>query len=120
MALATPHRRLPLSITVAPIRTERFTPFDMGPSILVCVSDLEAGVSLPEQKLRDLFNLTRAEARMALSMFEGLTQRQAAERFGSSLHTVHVQLARVFEKTGVKRQTELMRLMARAVGLSIG
>ncbi|THD64280.1 helix-turn-helix transcriptional regulator [Phenylobacterium sp.] len=120
MALATPGRRSPLSITVAPIRGEHLAVGDTGPSILVCVTDLEAGVRLPEQKLRDLFGLTAAETRLALAMFEGLTQREAAERFSLSLNTVHVQLARVFEKTGVKRQAELMRLMMRAAGLEVG
>jgi len=120
MALSTPGRRQPLSITVAPIAAERFAGFDTGPSILVCVTDLEAGVSLPEQKLRDLFSLTWAETRLALAMFEGLTQKEAAERFGLSIHTIHVQLAQVFEKTGVKRQAELMRLMMRAADLDLG
>jgi DNA-binding CsgD family transcriptional regulator len=120
MALSTPGRRKPLSITVAPIGAERFAGFETGPSILVCVTDLEAGVSLPEQKLRDLFALSWAETRLALAIFEGLTQKEAAERFGLSIHTIHVQLAQVFEKTGVKRQAELMRLMMRAADLDLG
>jgi DNA-binding CsgD family transcriptional regulator/PAS domain-containing protein len=119
MALMIPGRRRPLSITVAPIGAERFAPFSAGRSILVCVTDLDAGVSLPQQKLRDLFDLSWAEARVALAIFEGLTQKEAAERFGLSIHTIHVQLAQVFEKTGVKRQAELMRLMMRATDLDM-
>ena len=89
------------------------------PSVLVCVTDLEAGVSLPQQKLRDLFGLTPAETRLALAIFEGLAPREAAERFAVSPHTVHAQLARIFEKTGVSRQADLVRLMMQAAGVGL-
>jgi len=117
MALATPGRTAPLSITVAPVRSERLAPVYRGHSILVCVTDLEANVTLPEQKLRDLFSLTRAEARLALAIFEGLSSSEAAVSFGVSPNTARVQLGRIFEKTGTNRQSDLVRLMMRAVGV---
>ena len=117
MALATPARRTPLSITIAPVRSDRFEPVYRGHSILVCVTDLEANVALPEQKLRDLFGLTRAEARLALAIFEGLSTSEAALSFGVSPNTARVQLGHIFDKTGTNRQSELVRLMMRAVGV---
>ncbi len=36
MALETPSRRLPLSLTIAPVRPDRFAPFHSGPSVVVC------------------------------------------------------------------------------------
>jgi len=119
MSLPTPLRRLPLSLTIAPMRSEGPTPLERSGSVMVCVTDLEAGVRLPEQRLRDLFALTPAEARLALALFEGLSPREAAMRFDVSPNTVHVQLARIFEKTGSSRQTDLMRLMMRAVGVAL-
>ena len=116
MALATPARRLPLSVTVAPARPDRFSAFHAGPSVVVCVTDLEAEVSLPEQRLRELFGLTAAEARVALALFDGLGAADAAASLGVSFHTVRNQLVRIFEKTGTNRQTDLVRLMMRAVG----
>jgi DNA-binding CsgD family transcriptional regulator len=112
MALPTPSRMLPLSITVAPLRAERLLA-TASPAVLVCVTDLEAGVSLPAQQLGDLFGLTPAECRVALAMFEGATLREAAAQFGVSVHTVHAQVARIFEKTGTTRQAELIGLMVR-------
>jgi DNA-binding CsgD family transcriptional regulator len=117
MALATPNRSAPLSITIAPVRSAHLSPVYRGHSILVCVTDLEANVALPEQKLRELFGLTPAEARLALALFEGLSPGEAAISFGVSLNTVRVQLGRIFEKTGTNRQSELVRLMMRAVGV---
>jgi DNA-binding CsgD family transcriptional regulator/PAS domain-containing protein len=119
MALPSPTRRLPLSVTVAPAGSRRFEIFDHGPSVVVCVTDLEAGVSLPEQKLRELFGLTPAETRVMLALFEGYTPQEAAEALGSSFHTVRVHLSRIFEKTGVHRQADLVRLMMRTVGLNL-
>jgi DNA-binding CsgD family transcriptional regulator/PAS domain-containing protein len=116
MALPTPARRLPLSLTIAPVRPDRFAPLHSGPSVVVCVTDLEAEVSLPEQRLRDLFGLTPAETRVALALFDGLSPADAATGLGVSFHTVRNQLVRIFEKTGTNRQTELVRLMMRAVG----
>lgn len=116
MALATAERRLPLSITVAPIRSQRLFSLNEGPSVLVCITDLEAGVTLPEQKLRGLFGLTGAETRIALAIFEGATPREAAATLGISANTAKVHLSRVFEKTGVNRQSELVTLMMKAVG----
>jgi DNA-binding CsgD family transcriptional regulator/PAS domain-containing protein len=118
MALPSRARRLPLSVTVAPALSERVDIFDQGPSVFVCITDLEAGVSVPEQKLRELFGLTPAEARVMLALFEGYTPQEAAETLGISSHTVRVHLGRIFEKTGVHRQTELVRLTMRTVGLA--
>lgn len=120
MALPTPTRALPLAVTVAPMRSERLLAGSAAPSVLVCVTDLEAGVSLPQQKLRDLFGLTPAEARVAQAIFEGLAPKDIADRFGVSQNTVNIQLARTFEKTGVNRQTDLVRLMMRAAGANLG
>ena len=114
MALPTPSRVLPLSLIVAPMRSERLAP-QGGPCVLVCVTDLEAGVSPPTQQLAAVFGLTPAEARVALALFEGATPREAAAALGLSPHTVHVHLARIFEKTGANRQAELIQLMMRTV-----
>lgn len=116
MAAPSTLEGLPLSVTVAPLRTERVSVFENRPSALVCVTDLEAGVSPLEAKLRTLFQLTSAEARVALALFEGQTPREASASLDVSFNTVRSQLARVFEKTGVNRQAELVRLMMRTVG----
>jgi len=114
MALPTPSRLLPLSLTVAPLRADR--PLARtSDRVLVCVTDLEAGVSPPVQRLGALFGLTPAEGRVAMALFEGATSREAADRLGVSPNTVRVQIARIFEKTGINRQSELIRLMMRLV-----
>ncbi|HEX4197215.1 MAG TPA: helix-turn-helix transcriptional regulator [Caulobacteraceae bacterium] len=112
MGLRTPSRRLPLSLIVAPLRSER----SLGPgaaSVLVCVADLEASLSPPERQLRDLFGLTPAEIRLALALLEGASLRETAQSLGTRLTTVRNQLASIFVKTDVNRQAELIQLMMR-------
>ena len=117
MALATASRRLPLSVLVAPVRSERFVLTGGGRSVIVCVTDLEAGVSLPEQRLRDLFALSSAEAKVAMALFRGLSPREAAAELGTSFYTVRSQLVSIFAKTQTNRQAELVRLMMRAIDI---
>ena len=119
MALPTPARRMPLSLTVTRVNSPRLAPLHSGPAvILICVTDLEADISLPEQRLRDLFHLTPAEARLALALFEGLSPARGRRptSFGVSFQTTRNQLARVYEKTHTRRQAELARLLMRIVG----
>lgn len=113
MSVPNPAGGLPLALRTTP------TPIDDGPvhfasaPVLVSVIDLEGEVRAPEDELRLLFNLTPAEARLAAAVFDGLGLPEAAERFGVSVNTTRFQLARVFEKTGVTRQAELVKLMMR-------
>jgi DNA-binding CsgD family transcriptional regulator/PAS domain-containing protein len=110
---------VPLSITVAPVRLESVAMLGAAPTVIVCVTDTETGLRLPEQQLRDIFGLTRAEARLALALFEGLSLSEAAEALIISRFTAQNHLARIFEKTGVNRQATLIKLMMRAVGLNL-
>ncbi|HEX3886729.1 MAG TPA: helix-turn-helix transcriptional regulator [Phenylobacterium sp.] len=117
MALTTSASLAPLSVTVAPVRLPSLAMLGGGSAVIVCVTDIEAQVKLPEQRLRDLFGLTPAEARLALALFEGATLAEAAEALTISRFTAQNHLARIFEKTGVNRQAALIKLMMRAVGL---
>jgi DNA-binding CsgD family transcriptional regulator len=114
MSLASPLRQLPLPVSVAPVRAEASIAVRQEPSVLVCVTDLEARTRLSVERLREIFDLSPAEARVAAALFEGDTPREAAERLGVSFFTVRGHLVRIFEKTGVSRQAELARLLAAA------
>lgn len=115
MMLTRAGHRLPLSITVAPARNERAALFRSAPLVLVCVSDPEAKVAASEHRLRNLLGLTQAEVRVALQLLDGRDPRGAAEQLGLSFYTVRGHLVRMFEKTGTRRQAELVRLMMGAV-----
>lgn len=113
MTLPMPGRSLPLSVIVSPVRAEPALFLGLGPSVLVSVTDLQAAVPVAEQRLRDIFDLTRAESRVAIALFDGASPKEAAEQLGVSFHTVRGHLVRIYEKTGTSRQAELVRLIAR-------
>ena len=61
-----------------------------------------------------LFGLTCAESRLLAALFEGCSVPQAAQRRGVAKTTARTHLQRVFDKTGARRQGDLMRLVAYA------
>lgn len=113
MALWAPDRSRPFSVTVAPMREQAAVLFQQGPSVLVCVTDLDVGGDVTEQALRQVLGLSPAEARVAVLLFEGMTPKEAAAHLGLSFNTVREHLARIFDKTGVNRQSELIKLIGR-------
>jgi DNA-binding CsgD family transcriptional regulator len=65
----------------------------------------------PAQRLRLAYGLTASEACFAVEIAKGDGKRAAAERRGISFATARTHLSRIFEKTGVHRQAELVRLV---------
>lgn len=113
MTLPSPGRRLPLSVIVSPVRAEPALFLGQGPAVLVSVTDLQADTPVAEDRLRDIFGLTRAEIRVAVALFDGASPKETAEQLGVSFHTVRGHLVRIYEKTETSRQAELVRLIAR-------
>ncbi len=58
-----------------------------------------------------LFDLTPAEARVAVAIAEGQTPERFATHAGLSIRTVRVQLGAVFSKIGISRQADLVALL---------
>lgn len=62
---------------------------------------------------RTLFQLTRAEARVAASLASGMGPQAIAEATGVAVGTIRTHVRRIFEKCGVRTQIELLALLAR-------
>jgi DNA-binding CsgD family transcriptional regulator/PAS domain-containing protein len=69
-----------------------------------------------KEYLRRRFGLTPAEADVALEILKGDGRQAAAVRLGISMTTVRTHLSHIFEKTSVRRQAELVRLLMRSDG----
>ena len=120
MVLAVSHRRPPLSITVVPLRTPGHPIFNGAPRVLICATDPGRDIPLPELRLRDLFGLTGAEAKVALALVECGDLPTAAVKLGMAANTARIHLARIYEKTGVNRQIALAKLILRCAGPELG
>ena len=86
-----------------------------SPGAAVFVSDPDLQDSTSQQSLRQLFDLTPAEARLATLLARGLSLAEVSETQGISPHTARAQLKSIFAKTGVSRQAELVRLVLKSV-----
>jgi DNA-binding CsgD family transcriptional regulator len=65
----------------------------------------------PSRVLQQLFGLTAAEVALAIALAEGASLGEFAEERGIALATVRTQLQHVFAKTGVRRQSGLVKLL---------
>ncbi len=111
LAISRGSGRKPYTIQVLPLRSSRVCFGGSPAAALILIIDHGAEAHLPTVELRDLYNLTPAEAEVALLVLRGLGLQLVADELRVSLSTVRVHLQRVFEKTGTHRQAELVRLL---------
>jgi len=118
VALRRGTERLPLDILVMPIRPEA-TIFHMPwsrtrhPAAVLIVSDPETEIRVHVESLRERFGLTPAETAFAVEIVKGDGRQAAADRLGITVGTARSHLSKIFDKTGVTRQAELVRLLLR-------
>jgi DNA-binding CsgD family transcriptional regulator len=108
--------RLPLDVIVTPIRPETAMAsipwtFPQRAVAIVLVSDPETEIQTRVESLSDRFGFTPAEATFALEIIKGDGRRAAADRLGITVGTARSHLSKIFDKTGVTRQAELVRLL---------
>ena len=109
-----------LTIVLSSVRSkdiDRFTDTGMpDAAVLIFIVDPTNSSGVPIDWIVDAYGLTQAEARVALAASSGITIPEAAAQLGLSPNTIKTHLRKVFAKTGVNRQAELVRLMA-SIGL---
>jgi DNA-binding CsgD family transcriptional regulator len=120
MLASRPSGRRPLSILVSPLRVDEDGFAAVAPAVCITITDPARDALLPEAALRELFGLTRAEAKLAARLARGDALAQAAEELGLSYATVRAQLVAIFRKTHTNRQGELVRLLLASVPTSAG
>jgi DNA-binding CsgD family transcriptional regulator len=92
----------------------------LGPAGRVVPLDIKEVMNFPvpsEARLRLLLDLTAAEARLAQLLASGDTLEQVAQKLGVKLTTARSQLAVIFSKTGIRRQTKLVAILSRLAHL---
>lgn len=79
----------------------------------VAFVDLDARLAADGSALAKAFGLTRAEARLAVRFLAEESLEAAAEGLGIRIDTARNQLKGVYQKTGVRRQGEIIALLSR-------
>lgn len=104
-----------------------------GRDVSLCVTPLSAAYALPGRMndvmivarplepaggglaaVRQMFDLTEAEARLALGLASGLSLTEVAEQQGIRMTTARTHLARIFWKTGTRQQSQVAALLRAA------
>jgi DNA-binding CsgD family transcriptional regulator len=101
----------PLTMLVIPHRTQVTWIDVLRPAAILFIADAEQTAVVRSERLGQNFGLTPAEAVFAAEISKGDGLQAAASRLGVSLTTVRTHLAHVFDKTGTRRQAELVRLI---------
>lgn len=111
----------PLTMTVTPLVASRrkgsVMPGVTRPAALLLVHDPDRTVPLPAERLCRVFGLTPAEAKLAAALAGGSTLGQYADRASIKIGTARWYLKQVLAKTGVHRQSELVRNVIATVGI---
>jgi DNA-binding CsgD family transcriptional regulator len=106
----------PLYISVVPLRAAeslRELPWTgtAPPVAIITLWDPDSATLKRENNLRLRFQLTPAEAALAAEIMQGDGRKAAARRCRITDGTAKSHLAKIFEKTGTRRQAELIRLL---------
>jgi DNA-binding CsgD family transcriptional regulator len=108
--------RLPLDVLVTPMPQETTEslmawPVAQRAVAMVLVSDPETEMRARIERLREQFDFTPAEATFALEIIKGDGRKAAADRLGITVGTARSHLSSIFDKTGVRHQAALVRLL---------
>ena len=115
MSVSRPSGRLSWGLIVQRISSDQWTEGKQRPSVAVFVRDTEGRVDPPVRLAQQLFHLTPAETALAIQLANGLSLEEAAEILNIKRNTARAHLRSIFSKTGVRRQTELVRIFLNSV-----
>jgi DNA-binding CsgD family transcriptional regulator/GAF domain-containing protein len=108
--------QLPLDLLVVPVQPEAAEKLIPWPTAqhavaIVLVSDPQAEMRSKVGRWRQQFGFTPAEANFAFEIAKGDGRQAAAARVGITVGTARGYLSSIFDKTGVRHQAELVRML---------
>lgn len=107
----------PLSLTVTPFTSPSLARNYGRLTALVFIADRAQKPLSRSDALRNLYQLAPTEGRIADALVDGLDVAAISEMAGFTQDTVRFYLKSIFRKTGVNRQSELMKLILRLPGV---
>jgi DNA-binding CsgD family transcriptional regulator len=113
--VSRPSGRKPLEVLVAPLPEQSVLEKRRRAAALFLTDPEQQGE--PDAKpLRDLFGFTQAEVRVANALLQGKSVEEYADESAVSINTARTHVKRIYSKAGVKRQSELFRLLLSSFG----
>ncbi|WP_373079706.1 hypothetical protein [Zhongshania sp.] len=104
-----------LGVIARPVPMTEWSEGKAVPTVAIFISDPEYGAEAPVAVIIQLFGFTPTEAQLSLLLADGLSLDEASAALGMSRNTARTHLRSIFSKTGVSRQTLLVRLILKSV-----
>jgi len=114
-SISRPSGKVSLGVVVELIPSQELVEGKGKPTVVVYVRDAVSKSLLSTVVTSQLYNLTPAETALALELANGLSLEEASETLNIRRNTARAHLRSIFSKTGVRRQTELVRIMLNSV-----
>jgi DNA-binding CsgD family transcriptional regulator len=90
---------------------------DTEPLALLLILDPSLSVQTTESDLRYLYGFTAREACLATQLMNGKSLDDSCYRLGMSYSTARTHLRRMFKKTHARRQSEMISVLLKTIGL---
>jgi DNA-binding CsgD family transcriptional regulator/PAS domain-containing protein len=108
LTLRRSNERGSLAITTIPLGLREHLAFPQLSALLIVV-DPEQTPQPIGTVLEHMFELTKAEAALVATLFDGVTLREAAASLDRSVNTCKTQLKAIYRKTGCRNHAELAK-----------
>lgn len=115
ISLTRPSGQPKLGVLVRSIPCNDLSEGNDWPQVAVFIRDPKHQPAPSHELVRRLFGFTSAEVTLALLLTNGLTLDEAAVELNIRKNTARAHLRSIFSKTGVTRQTMLVRLLLNSV-----
>jgi DNA-binding CsgD family transcriptional regulator len=115
LRITRPSGRADLGVIVRPVPVDVSAEAGHSPAIALFISDPEERSGAPVNVLVKLFGFTPTEAQLAIHLANGVNLDEAATILGMSRNTARAHLRAMFAKTGISRQSALVRLILKSV-----
>ena len=115
MSVSRPSGQVNLGVVVELIPSQELLDGKGKPTVMVYVRDAVGKSLVSNVVTSQLYHLTPAETALALELANGLSLEEASELLNIRRNTARAHLRSIFSKTGVRRQTELVRIMLNSV-----
>jgi DNA-binding CsgD family transcriptional regulator/PAS domain-containing protein len=102
----------PLTMLIAPVKELTQSRSLDEPAAVVFIADPERPVEMDPKRLTRLYGFSRAEARVAAMLGQGMRLDEVGTALGLTYETVRKHLKQIFAKTATDRQAELVRTLS--------
>jgi DNA-binding CsgD family transcriptional regulator len=120
IALRRPSEAHPLVVVVRPVDRPSGSRAKYAARAVIFLSDTHHDLRASRERLQNLFKLTPAESQLVSLLAAGHSLQTAASQLAITNESARTYLKHVFEKTGTRRQAELVRLALAAATAGAG